>query len=103
MIKLQMLLRRPGADPELDPALRTLLEANGLTITGCGRASVSATVSDQDFARLFGPAPAIKAGFAAQSAAATAAGELTVPPALLDAISLISVAPRHTTTNHHPG
>ena len=102
MIKLQMLLRRPGADPELDPALRALLEANGLTVTGCGRASVSATVSDQDFARLFGPAPALKAGFAAQPVSA-AAGEMTVPAALLDAISLITVAPRHITTNHLPG
>lgn len=101
MIKLQMLLRRPGANPGLDPALRALLEANGLTITGCGRASVSATMSEQDFARLFGPPPALKAGFAAGPVAA-AAPELAVPPALLDAVSLITVAPRHTPTKHHP-
>lgn len=101
MIKLQLLLRRPGADPELDPVLRALLEANGLTVTGSGRASVSATMPEEAFARLFGQAPEVKSGFAAAPPAAEAPA-LAVPPALLDAISLITVAPRHTTTKHHP-
>ncbi len=99
MIKLQLLLRHPGAEPELDPALRALLEAHGLTITCTGRASVSATLSDDDFTRLFGPPPPVVAGFAADPLAAPT---LPVPPALLDAISLITIAPRHAITNHHP-
>lgn len=99
MIKLQLLLRHPGAEPELDPALRAQLEALGLTITGCGRASVSATVSEDDFARLFGPPGPVQAGFAAS---ALAAPELPVPPQLLEAICLITVAPRHVATNQHP-
>jgi hypothetical protein len=99
MIKLQLLLRHPGAEPELDPGLRELLQASGLTVTGCGRASVSATVSEADFARLFGaPRPAV-AGFAASLPAADA---LPVPPSLSEAISLITIAPRHTATHHHP-
>lgn len=101
MIKLQLLLRRPGADPELDPLLRALLEANGLTVTGSGRASVSATMPEDEFARLFGQAPELKAGFAAAPAAAEASA-LAVPPVLLDSISLITVAPRHTATKHLP-
>ena len=92
MIKLQLLLRHPGTEPELDLALRTLLESFGLAITCTGRASVSATVSEADFTRLFGPPPPVKAGFAAGPLAAPA---LPVPPALDDAISLITVAPHH--------
>lgn len=99
MIKLQLLLRHPGADPELDPALRAQLEALGLAVTGCGRASVSATVSEDDFARLFGPPGPMKAGYAAS---ALATPELPVPPALQGAISLITVAPRHVATHQPP-
>ncbi|MES2320519.1 MAG: hypothetical protein V4631_23830 [Pseudomonadota bacterium] len=97
MIKLQMLLRHPGAEPELDPALRALLESLGLDITCAGRASVSATVSDTDFARLFGPPPPVQAGFAASPLTAP---DLPVPPALHDHISLITVAPHHAAMNH---
>jgi hypothetical protein len=96
MIKLQLLLRHPGAEPELDPALCALLASHGLTVTCAGRASVSATVSEPDFARLFGPPPPMRAGFAAGALTAPA---LAVPPALLDAISLITIAPRHIATN----
>ena len=99
MIKLQLLLRHPGAEPELDPALRSLLEAHGLAVTCAGRASVSANVSEADFAHLFGPPPVVNAGFAASPLATP---DLPVPPALSDAISLITIAPRHAATNHHP-
>lgn len=99
MIKLQLLLRHPGAEPELDPALRAQLEALGFAITGCGRASVSASVSEDDFARLFGPPQPVKAGFAAGPLAAPG---LPVPPALDDAIALITVAPRHVATQPPP-
>ncbi|MEO7581101.1 MAG: hypothetical protein ABIT83_26140 [Massilia sp.] len=100
MIKLQLLLRHPGAEPELDPALRALLESHGLAVTCSGRASVSATVPEADFARLFGPPPALSAGFAESPLAAPA---LPVPPALQDAISLITIAPRHAVMHQQPG
>ena len=99
MIKLQLLLRHPGAEPELDPALRARLEALGFTVTCAGRASVSATLSEADFARLFGPPPPLQAGFAAGPLAAP---DLPVPPALSDAVTLITIAPRHTATDHQP-
>jgi hypothetical protein len=97
MIKLQLLLRHPGAEPELDPALRAQLEALGLTLTGTGRATLSATMQEADFARLFGapPQPVL-------AAAPLAAPDLPVPPALMDAVSLITVAPRHVATNQPP-
>lgn len=97
MIKLQLLLRRPGAEPELDPGLRAQLEALGLTITGTGRATLSATMQEADFARLFGVPPQ-----AVPAAGPLAGPELTVPPALTDAVSLITVAPRHVATNQPP-
>lgn len=99
MIKLQLLLRQPSAEPELDPALRAQLEALGLTITGIGRASLSASVSEDDFARLFGPPRPVNAGFAAGPLTAP---DLPVPPALAHAISLITIAPHHVATNPHP-
>ncbi len=92
MIKLQLLLRHPSAEPELDPALRKLVESHGLTITCVGRATLSATLAEADFARLFGPPPPVNAGFAADPLATPA---LPVPAALHDAISLITIAPRH--------
>jgi len=99
MIKLQLLLRHPGADPELDPALQARLAALGLTVTCAGRASISATIEQDAFERLFGPPPPTRAGFAANPLAAP---ELPLPPALQDAISLITIAPRHAVMNHHP-
>jgi hypothetical protein len=99
MIKLQLLLRHPGADPELAPALQARLEALGLCITCCGRATISATIDEQAFERLFGPPPPIRAGFAANTLAAP---ELPVPAALQDAVSLITIAPRHAVMNLHP-
>ena len=99
MIKLQLLLRHPGAEPELDPALRAQLEALGFTVTCAGRASVSATVSEAGFARLFGPPPPLQAGFAAGPLAPP---ELPVPPSLANAVTLITIAPRHTATDHQP-
>lgn len=95
MIKLQLLLRHPGAEPRLDPGLCAQLEALGLTVTGTGRASLSATMQEDDFTRLFALAPPRPA----LAAAALAAPELTVPPALRDAVSLITIAPRHVATN----
>lgn len=99
MIKLQLLLRHPGAEPELDPDLRAQLEALGLAVTGCGRASLSANVSEDDFTRLFGPPGPLSGGFAAGLLATPA---LPVPPALQGAISLITVAPHHSAANLQP-
>ena len=89
MIKLELLLRKAGAEPGLDPALRALLEAQGLSVSGAGRATVSASIAEADFVRLFGAAPAIRAGYAAGPLSAPG---LPVPAALADAISLITVA-----------
>ena len=89
MIKLELLLRKAGAEPGLDPALRALLEAQGLSVSGAGRATVSASIAEADFARLFGAPPAIRAGYAAGPIGAPS---LTVPAALAEAISLITIA-----------
>ena len=99
MIKLQLLLRHPGADPEVEPALRALLEEHGLTITGEGRASLSATISEHGFRRLFGPPSRI--GLSA-AAGPYQSPELAVPAPLADAISLITVAPNHIVTHPYP-
>lgn len=93
MIKLQLLLRHPGAEPELDAGLRARLEQHGFTIDGSGRASVSVHLNEAAFARLFaGPAPA----------PGTAGSALAVPPGLQQDISLITCAPRHALTHPHP-
>ena len=96
MIKLQLLLRHPGSEPELDAAVRARLEQHGFIIDGSGRASVTAHLSEAVFARLFAqPAPLLAAPAAAEAA-------LAVPAGLADDISLITCAPRHAMTNHHP-
>lgn len=97
MIKLQLLLRRPGANPEVDPALRALLEKHGIEISAEGRASVSANMSEDNFVRLFGPHRRLTAGFAASLYDTP---ELSVPADLQDAISLITIAPRHSATTN---
>ena len=88
MIKLELLLRRPSADIALDPAVRAALEAHGFAVTGSGRASVSATLGEADFERLFGRVPP--------------SADLPVPPGLLESISLIATPPRHSVMHHTP-
>ena len=90
MIKLQLLLRHPAQQPEIDPALRARLDACGLHVTACGRASVSVEADATVAEALFGPLPPVNAGFSLLSAPA-----LPVPADLLDAISAISIAPHH--------
>lgn len=99
MIKLQLLLRHPSRDPGLEPALRAQLEALGMVITGAGRASVSATMAQEDFERVFGPPRPNTSGFARDPLAAP---DLSVPASLDDAISMISIAPHHCATNNKP-
>lgn len=91
MIKLQLLLRHPRSEPEADPALRALLAEHGITLTGEGRASLSASVTEDAFARLFG-APKIAASFTARPFEPPA---LPVPADLAESISLITVAPHN--------
>lgn len=97
MIKLQLLLRHPGPGFELDPALRARLEAHGMAVTGAGRATLSAQIGQADFERLFDCQPTHASGFATGPLAAPG---LRVPPDLLDTISLITIAPRHTAVTH---
>lgn len=97
MIKLQLLLRHPSAEPKLDAELRARLEQHRFAITGSGRASVSAAMDEADFAATFGEHGSLQSGFAPLSA-----GSLPVPPALEPDISLITYVPRHGTTNYHP-
>jgi hypothetical protein len=92
MIKLQLLLRHPSPEAELDPALRDALAAHGMAVTATGRASLSAEVSPSDFEHWFGPLPALQWGFAPNASAAPA---LPVPPDLSPAVSLITIAPQH--------
>lgn len=91
MIKLQLLLRYPRPEPEVDPALRALLAALGIMLTGEGRASLSASVTDDAFVRLFG-APKMAAAFTARPFEQPA---LPVPAGLAESISLITVAPHN--------
>ncbi|HEU4777028.1 MAG TPA: hypothetical protein VFS95_09400 [Telluria sp.] len=81
MIKLQLLLRHPGPEPDIDEALRAALAAHGLQVTGCGRASVSVQIAADDFARLFGASPDVTS--------------LPVPADLQDAVTLITCPPKH--------
>ena len=90
MIKLQLLLRHRAAHPGIAPALQAQLDALGLHVTACGRASISAEAGMACAAKLFGPLPPLESGFGPLSAPA-----LPVPPGLADAISLITVAPQH--------
>ena len=93
MIKLQLLLRHPRPEPEVDPALRALLEAHGIVLTCAGRASLSANLTEDAYARLFG-APKIAAS---ENAGPFEPATLPIPPALAGAISLITVAPHNPT------
>lgn len=88
MIKLQLLLRHPGTEPDIDEALRATLAAHGLQVTGCGRASVSVQIAPDDFARLFGDAPDATA--------------LPVPAGLQGAVTLITCPPKHCVLPHSP-
>lgn len=99
MIKLQLLLRQPGDNPEVDPALRAQLAALGVAITGEGRASLSATISEDDFRRLFGPPRALTTAFAGGPFDSP---ELPVPAGLLDTISNITIAPRNASMTPSP-
>jgi hypothetical protein len=96
MIKLQLLLRHPGQLPAIDAGLGAVLAAHGMRVTGAGRASISADISDGDFTQLFGLAADVRSGFAR---AVQATPSLPVPADLAGAISLITVAPQHGTTN----
>lgn len=96
MIKLQLLLRHPARDAADDPALCALLEAHGLHVTACGMATISAETSPADAEKLFGPIPAVKSGFAPDLQSTPA---LAIPADVQHAISLITIAPHHATTN----
>ena len=93
MIKLQLLLRHPGPNRQLDPALRARLEAHGMAVTGSGCATVTAQIAQDDFDLLFDCQPEHASGFATGPLAAPC---LRVPPDLLDTISTITIPPRHT-------
>jgi hypothetical protein len=95
MVKLQFLLRHPRADPGVDPDLQDALSELGITVTGAGRASVSAHMEDTRFEQLFGALPHSGAGFAPLSMP-----ELAIPPSLAGAITQITIAPHHRATNH---
>lgn len=91
MIKLQLLLSRPSAQAQLDPALRGQLEALGMHVTGCGFASVSAEIAPDLYQQLFGPPPPLQAGCVSSPQAAPT---LPVPAPLADAVRLVTIAAR---------
>ena len=97
MIKLQLLLRHPSPDIALDPVVRAALEAHGFIVTGSGRASVSAQMTEANFEKLFGPSPPVTAGFARLTSP-----ELPLPPGLESAVSLITITPRHSAMHNTP-
>ena len=90
MIKLQLLLRMPCAQPGVSPALAAALGKLGMAITGTGRASVSVQMDDTDFTDCFGRLTPGDPGLGGCDAA-----DLSVPSALADSISLVTLAPRH--------
>ena len=99
MIKLQLLLRHPQPEPEVDPALRALLDAYGIMLTGEGRATLSASVTEDAFVRLFGALTIAPVSTARPFEPA----ELPVPANLAEAISLITVAPHNPAMIHTQG
>ena len=94
MIKLQLLLRRPRSEPKLDAPLRARIEQHGINVTGSGRASISAAMTEDAFAHLFGAHGSLQSGYASLSEP-----PLPVPPALQEEISLITLVPRHGPTD----
>ena len=89
MIKLQLLLRHARPEPVSDPAMHALLDAHGITVTCEGRASLSATVAEEAYTRLFGALEPV----ASAAARAFEMPTLPVPADLADVISLITIAP----------
>lgn len=94
MIKLQLLLRHPAPEPELDAGLRARLEQLGFNVDGSGRASVTAHMTEGTFIRLFGQSAPPAVIVPARTP------DLAVPAALQDDISMITCAPRHDLTNN---
>ena len=90
MIKLELLLRLPCADPGVSPALASVLSGLGMAVTAAGRASVSVQMDETDFIDCFGPMPSRATSLAACDAAA-----LPIPGALAESVSLVTLAPRH--------
>ncbi len=93
MIKLQLLLCQAAQQPDIEPDLRARLEAHGLHVTACGRATVTVEATAAVAESLFGPLPPLQSGFALLSAP-----DLPVPGDLTDAIRAISIAPQHAAT-----
>lgn len=97
MIKLQLLLRHPRPEPELEAGVRARLEQHGFVIDGSGRASVTVHITEAGFDQLFAQPAPLPAGLAS-----TPTSDLPVPPGLREDITLITCAPRHATTHHQP-
>lgn len=91
MIKLQLLLRHPTAQPELDDDLRAQLEKLGIRVTGNGRVTVSAEISPADYEKLFHALPV-------PSGRPEDTPDLPIPASLEGAVTLITIAPQHVPT-----
>ncbi len=91
MIKIQMLLRHPSAEPELDQELAAELVRLGIRVLGVGRATLSAEIAESDFEGVFGLAPHLP-GHPGDTP------DLPIPKSLQAAITLITLAPRHVLT-----
>jgi len=86
-VRLQILLKKPLAD---DTSLVPLLEQHGLKITGTGVTTVTATVSQERYKKMFGKSPDVRSGFS------TGIGDvLAVPDALAPYVESISETPKH--------
>lgn len=91
MIKIQLLLRRPASQPELEAGLRDKLEQLGIHVLGAGRVTVTAELSPAAFEKLFGLEPA-------SACSPGSSPDLPIPDILKDVVTLITVAPAHVLT-----
>ena len=90
-IRLQMLLRPEYRHEKGCAAVVAAVRKLGLTVTGRGLATISATASWDQVAAVFGVEPRA----ASRDRRDVAGGELAVPAALAESVERVSIAPQH--------
>ncbi|KJC58752.1 hypothetical protein UP10_22030 [Bradyrhizobium sp. LTSPM299] len=100
-ITLQVLLRREWRTPDGVAKALDVLRANGLTPTGSGAATISATIPVDKFEEMFGvkatqvaPQPPDRADFGRSGGYVSP--DLKVPDPLVTCVDSISAAPSHS-------
>lgn len=88
-IRLQLLLKPLSRSERGREDAKNAAQQLGLEISGEGAATLSARCSREEFVAIFGAEPK-------QGPGGNSPVELTVPNALLDFVSSVTVAPQHT-------